>query len=98
MLRIAKENGVEFFFKTKTIGFLFDQDKRVNGVSVMNLETGAIKRLYARTMVINCLGATCNELVSTLMNLKHTSILTLKTFKKYTIVILFLKRFIFFKG
>ncbi|CAD7942435.1 unnamed protein product [Amoebophrya sp. A25] len=66
MLRLAQQNGVEFKFKHRTLSFLLDKSGRVEGVAAQDMQTGEIKRFYASTMVINALGATCNELISTL--------------------------------
>lgn len=39
---------------------------RITGVHVLNLQTNQTKKLLARTAIINCLGATCNDLISLL--------------------------------
>eukprot|EP00392_Amoebophrya_sp_AT5.2_P005650 g5659.t1 len=80
MMRLARAKGVDFRFKHTVVSFLLGsngrettecdesraENKRVTGVVAFDQTTGRLRKFRASLKVVNCLGASCNEVVSTL--------------------------------
>ena len=62
---------MQFHFNTQTVSFILEPaadtgKMAVKGVVALDTQTGQVKKFFAKKMVINSLGATCNELLSTI--------------------------------